>query len=129
MVENSKNLIIYNNSQVPFTQDPPFEQLNFVIKDKDKVIGGIITQIACWEMIEVEALWIDENYRGKGLATKLLKLVEDKAIEKNCKLAQLDTFDFQAKDFYEKLGYSIFGIIENIPKGHNHYYMKKEIQK
>ncbi|TLQ21502.1 hypothetical protein FEZ42_14815 [Lactiplantibacillus plantarum] len=44
LVEISKNLIIYNNSQVPFTQDPPFEQLNFVIKDKGKVIGGIINK-------------------------------------------------------------------------------------
>ncbi len=128
LIEISKNLIIYNNNQVAFTQDPPFTQLNFVIKDHDKIIGGIIAQIACWEMVEIDALWIDENYRGKGLATNLLEMVENKALEKNCRIAQLDTFDFQAKDFYEKLDYSVFGTIENIPQGHNHYYMKKMLQ-
>ena len=40
-------------------------------------------------------------------------------------LAHLDTFDFQAKDFYLKHGYEVFGILDDCPKGHKRYYMKK----
>jgi len=39
----------------------------------------------------------------------------------------LDTFDFQAKDFYTKQGYEVFGILDNCPEGHKRYYMKKNI--
>lgn len=39
----------------------------------------------------------------------------------------LDTFDFQAKNFYIKQGYEIFGILDNCPEGHKRYYMKKNI--
>jgi hypothetical protein len=40
-------------------------------------------------------------------------------------MSHLDTFDWQAKEFYEHLGYEVFGILENCPRGHNRYYMKK----
>jgi len=33
----------------------------------------------------------------------------------------------EKKDFYLKQGYSIFGTLENAPKGHCRYYMKKEL--
>jgi hypothetical protein len=36
-----------------------------------------------------------------------------------------DTFDFQAKDFYLKQGYEIFGVLKDCPSGHKRYYMKK----
>ena len=49
------------------------------------------------------------------------------AKEGNCSLMHLDPFDFQAKEFYEKNGFEVFGILENCPPGHTRYYMKKEI--
>lgn len=44
-----------------------------------------------------------------------------------CYLVHLDTFDFQAKDFYLKHGYEIFGVLADCPKEHNRYFMKKNI--
>ena len=41
------------------------------------------------------------------------------------RLIHLDTFDFQAKDFYLKHGYEVFGVLDDCPKGHKRYYMKK----
>lgn len=55
------------------------------------------------------------------LVSMLLEHVEKIARILHCYLAHLDTFDFQAKDFYLKHGYSIFGVLENAPKGHNRY--------
>ncbi len=42
-------------------------------------------------------------------------------------LIHLDTFDFQAKDFYLKHGYDIFGILDECPQKHKRYFMKKFI--
>ena len=48
--------------------------------------------------------------------------------EKGCHLIHLDTFDFQAKDFYIKHGYEVFGVLDECPKKHKRYYLKKLIK-
>ena len=68
-----------------------------------------------------------EEARGLGYGSALLKEVERIAKEKGCNLVHLDTFDFQAKGFYIKQGYEIFGVLDNCPTDHKRYYMKKNI--
>ncbi|EKE01771.1 MAG: acetyltransferase, GNAT family [uncultured bacterium] len=62
-----------------------------------------------WKCLYISVLWVDEKYRYSGLGHRLLEKVEQDAKEKGGYLAHLDTFDFQAKDFYLKYGYEIFG--------------------
>jgi hypothetical protein len=59
------------------------------------------------------------------LGTILLNKVEEKAKQLGATLSHLDTFDFQAKDFYLKHGYEVFGVLDDCPKDHKRYYMKK----
>ena len=75
----------------------------------------------------IDIVWVDKQYRRQGLGSILLGEVEREAMEKDCHLVHLDTFDFQAKEFYEKNGYSMFGTLEDCPKGHNRYYLKKSL--
>lgn len=121
------NMIIkYNEAQVPFTQEKPFVDISRVIKDEEgNVIAGIIAGMYCWNCAYVDIIIIKEEYRKMGLGTKLLNEVERIAIENKCHLMTLDTFDFQAKDFYIKNGYEVFGILEDCPKGHERYYLRK----
>lgn len=70
-------------------------------------------------------LWISENHRKSGHGSKLLNEVERIARDEKCTLIHLETMDFQAKDFYIKNGYEIFGELENVPNGHKRYYMRK----
>ncbi|WP_419727432.1 hypothetical protein [Terrisporobacter petrolearius] len=49
------------------------------------------------------------------------------AKEEKCNLIHLDTFDFQAKDFYIKNGYEIFGVLDECPKNHKRYFLKKSL--
>ena len=56
-----------------------------------------------------------------------LKNKKQFAIEKGCRLINLDTFSFQAPDFYKKHGYKVIGVSED-PKGHNHYYLEKRLK-
>lgn len=124
-----KNIIIsYNNSKVPFIQKQPFINLDFCIKDNNnQVIAGITSVMYCWGMLFIDILAVDQKYYKNGLGSKLLSHVENEAKKLGATLAHLDTFDFQAKDFYLKQGYEIFGILENCPKDHKRYYLKKNL--
>ena len=121
-------LVEYNLSQVSAEQEILFDTLDKKITDDNgKIIAGCVARIYCWNVAYIDTLWVDENYRGKGLGSKLLAEIEKTAKDKGCYLIHLDTFDFQAKEFYEKHGYKVFGILEDCPKEHCRYYLKKAI--
>lgn len=118
----------YNLSKVPFTQNPTFISIDRVIKGLDgDVLAGINSELYCWNCLYIQVLWVKEGFRQHGYGSRLLSEVEKIAKEKGCKLIHLDTFDFQAKDFYIKHGYEIFGVLEDCPLEHERYYMKKNI--
>lgn len=98
-----------------------------ITDDNGNIIAGCVAKMYCWNVAYIDTLWVDETYRGKGLGAKLLAEIEKAAKEKGCYLIHLDTFDFQAKEFYEKQGYKVFGVLEDCPKGHCRYYLKKVI--
>jgi GNAT superfamily N-acetyltransferase len=119
-------IVTFNGNHAPFTQDKDFVSLNFHIKDESgSVIAGINSTMYCWGMLYVDVLFVEESHRGQQLGSILLKKVEDEAKSMGGSLSHLDTFDWQAKDFYLKAGYEIFGVLEACPPGHKRYYMKK----
>ena len=120
-------LVEYNLGQVPKTQKIDFININKKIVDKNNnIIAGCIAKMYCWNVIYIDILWVDENYRRHGLGTKLLNEIERIALEEKCSLIHLDTFDFQARDFYVKQGYEVFGVLDDCPKNHYRYYLKKK---
>jgi GNAT superfamily N-acetyltransferase len=121
-------LVKYNLSKVPAEQEPSFIWLNKVIENSNgEIIAGINSKMYCWNCLYIDALWVNDNYRKQGYGSKLLYEIERSAKEQGCYLIHLDTFDFQAKDFYIKNGYEIFGILNDCPKGHKRYFLKKHI--
>ena len=103
--------------------------IQIFLRDKDNnVIGGIIGHIfGGW--IYIALLWIDERFRNKGHGTKLLKMIENEAIKKGCTNSHLDTYSFEARPFYEKNRYKLFAILEEYPKNHSKYFLKKNLEK
>lgn len=93
----------------------------------DRLIGGINAEWVNWGILFIHLLFIKEEFRGYGYGSMLLKEAEKRARSNGCYLSHLDTFDFQGKDFYIANGYSIFGILDNCPKSHQRYYLKKEL--
>lgn len=117
----------YNNQQVPFTQKPIIILQNYVIKEQGNIIAGIKAEIYGWKILYIAVLYVDERYRGEGLGSALLNKVETEAKAQGVTLIHLDTFDFQGKDFYLKHGYELFGILDDCPKDHKRYYLKKTL--
>ncbi|WP_434305685.1 GNAT family N-acetyltransferase [Clostridium botulinum] len=121
-------IVEYNLSKVHGKQEVPLLWINRVIEDTNgEIIAGILSNMYCWNCIYINVLWVKEEYRKDGLGTKLLKEIEKIAKEKDCHLIHLDTFDFQAKDFYIRHGYEIFGVLDQCPENHKRYFMKKNI--
>ena len=120
------SIVKFNKIHAPFTQSQDFIQLNFHIKsEKDTIIAGINALLYCWGMLYIDTLVVDEKYRYHKLGSHLLLKVETEAKSMKASLSHLDTFDWQAKDFYLKAGYEIFGILDDCPLGHKRYYMKR----
>ena len=118
-------IVEFNFKQVPFTQEEQFINLDYVIKDHDRVIGGITSVLYCWKCLYINILWLDNNYRNLGHGSRLLTQVENQAKKLGATLLHLDTFDFQAKDFYLKQGYEVFGVLDDCPPNHKRFFLKK----
>ncbi|MBR2047957.1 MAG: GNAT family N-acetyltransferase [Oscillospiraceae bacterium] len=120
----------YNLSRMPAEGESNCVAAMFGRKMTDvdgNTIAGCLGVRTVWGTAEVSDLWVEERYRSQGLGSQLLLEIELEAKKKGCTIIQLDTFDWQAKDFYEKKGYSVFGILEDCPMGHCRYYMKKAL--
>ena len=99
---------------------------NFFLRDSEgEILGGVLGNI--WgDWMYLAYVWVDRSVRGNGHASRLVAASEEHAIAKGCGNAFLGTFSFQARPLYEKLGYQVFGVEEEHPKGHSHYLMRKE---
>lgn len=122
-----EQLFEFNKRTLPPTQNPETIFKIYVIKENGMAVAGIYAVIYLWKILFVDVLFVNEAHRGKDLGSILLRKVEDEAKAIGVKLAHLDTFDFQAKGFYEKQGYEVFGVLDDCPEGHKRYYLKKKL--
>lgn len=91
-----------------------------------EMVGGIIGETH-WEWLYISLLFLREDLRGQGYGQRLMELAEAEGRARGAKHAYLDTFSFQAPDFYEKLGYEVFGELRDFPPGHQRYYLRKDL--
>ncbi len=98
----------------------------FLKNDDGEIVGGALGNIwGDWYFLDI--LWVDRRLRGHDNGSQMLAIAEQHAIECGCKGAHLDTASFQARPFYEKLGYTVFGTLEDHPVGHSHYLLSKRL--
>jgi GNAT superfamily N-acetyltransferase len=105
-----------------------FRQLAVFLRDADENLVGGLVGSTYWQWLYVDVFWIHESYRGDGAGTALLAAAEQEAIRRGCQYAYLDTFSFQAPEFYQKLGYVVFGELPDFPLGHSRVFLKKVLQ-
>lgn len=115
------------NARALALQGPVEELENYVFKDKDVIVAGVRVCFYFDSCMVINLLFIDEPYRGQGLGSQLIRHAEEQARARGIQLSHVDTFEFQAKDFYVDQGYEVFGVLD-CPGGHQRYYLKKDIK-
>lgn len=107
--------------------DSKFQRLCFALQTPEQeIVGGILGELF-WSWFHIDLLWVKEELRGQGYGQQLLKRVEDEARLRGAKNVFLDTFSFQAPDFYIKRGYHVFGELPDFPPGHQRYFLTKRL--
>lgn len=114
----------YNKQQAG---DDNAQSICFVLRGSDQAIVGGVIGATYWDWFHIDLMWIKEELRGRGYGHQLLAHAEEKARQRGAKNAHLDTFSFQAPDFYIRHGYQVFGKLEGYPPGHQRYYLTKKL--
>lgn len=91
---------------------------------KGRLVGGLNGGTA-WGWFYVSHLWVDATARHHGLGSALMAEAERLAQARGAAGAHLTTASFQARGFYEKQGYGVFGQIDGMPPGGTLFYMSK----
>jgi GNAT superfamily N-acetyltransferase len=103
-----------------------YQAVGFLLKDPQsgEVIGGL-TGYALYDWMFVQFLAVPEELRGQGHGRRLMEEAEAWARDNGLAGMWLDTFSFQAPEFYEKLGFTVFGTIEDHPPGSRRHFLSK----
>jgi len=109
------------------TSLPDYFPVNFVLRgERGDALGGVLGQLwGGW--LQVSHLWVAEAARGVGHGTRLLENAEAYARSRSAVGATLETFSFQARPFYERLGYQVFGTLDGYPPGHIKFFLRKAL--
>lgn len=115
-------LVSYNESKIG---PENYVDLNILVRDgENNVVGGLLGYTHLnWLFINL--MWLAEDVRGQHIGRRVLQMAEAEAIKRGCSHCHLDTFDFQAREFYEACGYSVFGCLDDYPSGHKRYFLQK----
>ncbi|WP_186181820.1 GNAT family N-acetyltransferase [Burkholderia gladioli] len=92
-----------------------------------EVTGGLWASTA-YGWLAIQLLVVPESARGGGVGTRLMRMAEQEALARGCHAAWLDTFEFQARPFYERLGYQCFAELSDYPPGFSRMFMKKTLR-
>lgn len=102
-----------------------FRPLAILIQDDaGNTIGGLWGKTA-YDWLVVELFVVPEQFRGQDLGSNILSRAEQIARERGCIGVWLDTYEFQALGFYRKLGYELFGTVDDHPRGSRRFFVKK----
>ncbi|MFK4581076.1 GNAT family N-acetyltransferase [Bradyrhizobium ottawaense] len=119
-------LIAFNNCRA--SQPENHRPLVIILSDQDsdEIIGGL-WGATNFSFMHVGLLFVPDSLRGIGFGRRIMLQAEQEAIARGCRGAWLDTYSFQARTFYERLGYSAFGILDDYPPGQHRIFMQKAL--
>jgi GNAT superfamily N-acetyltransferase len=103
------------------------QDLTFFLRDAEGAIVGGVHGNSGWSWLYISDLWVSETVRGSGYGNALMRRAEQEARNRGCTNIYLDTFSFQAVDFYLKLGFTIFGELPDFPPGHKRVFLQKNL--
>ncbi len=117
-------LVAHNESMVGPTER---HTLAIVLRDDAGAVAGGLWGLTGYRWLFVQYLVVPVQARGLGQGRALMLAAEDEARRRGCVGIWLDTFSFQARGFYEKLGYAVVGQIDDFPPGEARFFLSKRI--
>ena len=117
-------LVRFNESRAGPSGNRP---LVIEVRGADGAIAGGLWGVTAYGWLFTQLLVVPEEARGQGLGRRLMALAEAEAAKRGCHAAWLDTFEFQARAFYEQIGYTCFATLPDFPKGSARHFMRKEL--
>jgi GNAT superfamily N-acetyltransferase len=106
--------------------EPPRPVAYFLRDERGQIVAGV--QGSLWgRSMHVDALWVDDAYRGRGFGSRLMTAIENYAVTSGHQLIYLETTSFQALPFYQGLGYEVFGELPEISQGETLFFLMKEL--
>ena len=118
-------VVEFNNSKVGPSNGRP---LFVVLRDDASNVSGGLSGSTSRGWLFIDHLVVPEASRGHGVGRTVVALAEREAVDRGCHDAWLNTFEFQARGFYEKLGYTCFGELPDYPPGFSRFFMKKSLR-
>jgi GNAT superfamily N-acetyltransferase len=113
------------NDQVLGSQQ--YEPMRLLVRDaKGQVVGGLLGELY-YNWLYIAILWLHEDIRGQGIGRRLMATAEEYAASRGRTHVHVDTLDFQAPLFYQRLGYTVWGELGPYGDGHTRYYLKKTL--
>jgi GNAT superfamily N-acetyltransferase len=111
-----------------FAGAPDGRPLSVLVRDPATgAVRGGLTGRTRYRWLYVDSFHLPAELRGGGLGTRLLAAAEAEARARGCIAAWLDTISFQAPGFYEKQGYTCFGVLQDYPPGHSKAFYTKRL--
>jgi GNAT superfamily N-acetyltransferase len=94
-------------------------------RDAEGATQAGLRHLTHFDWLFMHLLWVAKPYRAQGVGSRLLSEAEATAREKGRRGVYLDTFTFQAPEFYRRLGYREFGRLDDFPLGHARIWFAK----
>ena len=119
-------LIAFNQATVGNAEGVPYALE--IRSGSDAQITGGLWALSLWGSFYIALVVTPEDLRGKGLGEKLMERAEQEARTRKCHQMWLDTYAFQARPFYERLGFSVFGQLDGPAPMFPRYFMQKWLE-
>lgn len=121
-----ERLIAFNAANMPQGIPKRYEKVEFCLLDEEGTIKGGVLGYLTWNWLHIDILWVADECRGQGYGSQLLYLMENVAQQAGCECIDLDTYSFQAPEFYKKHGFEECGSIAfSGGKVHRYYLVKR----
>lgn len=104
-----------------------FRPLVVLLRDSDGAVTGGLWGRSCYGWLTIQMLFVPQALRGRRLGSAMVGAAAVEARARGCIGMQVDTFSFQARGFYERLGFSVMGVQEDLPPGHRCYYLTRRL--
>lgn len=111
----------------PFIDPRQRKPLGVFVRDATGEIVAGLNAITWGNWLSIDWLWVAESQRGGGIGKQVILAAEQAAIARGCRYSRLDTFSFQARPFYEKLGYQLQMTLQDYPIEHECYFLTKKL--